>query len=177
MSFTVINRLVVLAAFASAVVGAGPSVATTTETEATPVALLYKDFAWQAFASQADLFGEDIAHQSKGVLEKYFAPELAALLVQDAVCQARSGGICNLDFDLLFNSQDPNVSDLDIATHAPGKVSVEFKNPVNQKKSVIEFVVAKVGGRWRIADALYRQREEPSLRKTLLRKVPATHRE
>jgi hypothetical protein len=172
MSSTVVNRLVVIASFAMALGWTSTAVAGKAETEAAVVARLYKDFAWQAIASQPDLFGEDLAHQSKATLEKYFAPALAELLVQDAVCQARSQGICNLDFELLFDSQDPRVTDLDVETLAPGKVSVVFKDPINEEKTKIEFNLAQVAGKWKIADIIYRKNGEPSLKKVLSRRTP-----
>src|SRR6059058_1438162 len=61
----------------------GTALAARADNEAAVVAKLYKDFAWQAVASQADLFGDDLAHQGKAALEKYFAPALADLLVKD----------------------------------------------------------------------------------------------
>lgn len=172
MSSTAVSRVVAVASLALTIVGASTVWAAKPMTEAAPVALLYKDFAWQAFSGQSELFGEDISHQSKAVLAKYFSLELAELLFREAACQARSGGICNLDFDLLFDSQDPRITDLDVEAKAPGKVTVEFKDPVNEEKTQIEFAVARVAGKWKITDIFYRMKAEPSLKKILLRKTP-----
>ncbi|WP_198117628.1 DUF3828 domain-containing protein [Massilia rhizosphaerae] len=167
-----VKRLALTAAAALAIGWTGPALATKADSEAVVVAKLYKDFAWQAVASQADLFGDDLSHQGKATLEKYFAPALADLLVKDAACQTRYQGICNLDFDLLFDSQDPRVTDLDVTTTSPGVVSVVYTDPVDAKKTQIDFEVARVGGLWKITDVIYRRTDKVSLKQVLSRKVP-----
>jgi hypothetical protein len=149
-----------------------PTLAAGADNEAAVVAKLYKDYAWQAVASQRDLFGEDLAHQSKAVLETYFAPALAGLLVKDGACQMREQGICNLDFDPLFDSQDPRVTDLEVARASPGTVSVVYKDPVDGKTTRIDFEVARVAGKWKITDVVYRRPEKTSLKQVLSRKIP-----
>jgi hypothetical protein len=172
MSSIAVKRLTLMASVALSIGVSGSALATKADNEATVVAKLYKDFAWQAVASQADLFGDDLAHQGKATLEKYFAPALADLLVKDAACQARYQGICNLDFDLLFDSQDPRVTDLDVTRMSPGRVSVVYKDPVDESKTQIDFVVARVGGIWKITDVVYRRPDKVSLRQVLSRKIP-----
>ncbi len=90
------------------------AVAAKADPETAVVAKLYEDFAWQAMTGQPDLFGQDVSHLNRRALEQYFAPALADLLLQNAACEVKYQGICNLDFDLLFASQDPLVSDLEI---------------------------------------------------------------
>lgn len=150
----------------------GAALAAKANNEAVVVAKLYKDFAWQAVASQTDLFGEDLSHQGKATFEKYFAPALADLLTRDAACQVKSKGICNLDFDLLFDSQDPRVTDLDVTSTSPGRVSVVYKDPVDDKTTRIDFDVARVGGAWKITDVVYRRPDKVSLKQLLSRQVP-----
>jgi hypothetical protein len=172
MSSIAIKRLGLIASAALSIGWGGTALAAKADSEAAVVAKLYKDFAWQAVASQADLFGDDLSHQGKATLEKYFAPVLAELLVKDAMCQTRYQGICNLDFDLLFDSQDPRVTDLDVKTTAPGRVAVVYKDPVDEKKTQIDFEVARVGGIWKITDVVYRRPDKVSLKQVLSRKIP-----
>ena len=172
MSSTAAKRFVLIVSAALAIGWAGTALAAKADNEAAVVAKLYKDFAWQAVASQADLFGEDLSHQNKATLEKYFAPALARLLVKDAACQTRSQGICNLDFDLLFDSQDPRVTDLDVKTTAPGRVAVTYKDPVDDKTTRIDFEVTRVGGIWKITDIVYRSSDNVSLKQVLSQKIP-----
>jgi hypothetical protein len=171
MSSIAAKRLCLIVSAALAIGSSDAVLAAKEDNEAAVVASLYKDFAWQAIASQ-QLFGEDVSHQSKSTLQKYFAPSLADLLVKDAACQTKSQGICNLDFDLLFDSQDPRVTDLDVSTTAPGKVSVVYKDPVDDKTTRIDFDVARVAGLWKITDVVYNRPERVSLKRVLSRKVP-----
>lgn len=167
-----VNRIMMMASLALVLGSTGAAVAAKPESEASVVAGLYKDFAWQAIASQGELFGRTLAHQPRTTLERYFSPTLAALLVRDAACQLRSQGICHLDADLLFDSQDPRVIDLDVRTVAPGRVSVAFKDPVTNQQKRIAFHLSQVGGKWKIADIRYGNEGQPSLLKVLSRKDP-----
>jgi hypothetical protein len=172
MSSIAVKRLALMASVALSIGWCGTALAAKADNEAAVVAKLYKDFAWQAVASQADLFGDDLSHQGKATLEKYFSPALADLLVKDAACQTRSQGICNLDFDLLFNSQDPRVTDLNVTAASPGRVSVVYKDPVDEKKTQIDFEVTRVGGAWKITDVIYKRPDKVSLKQVLSRKIP-----
>jgi hypothetical protein len=172
MSSIAAKRLGLIVPAALAIGWSATVLAAKVDNEAVVVAKLYKDFAWQAVASQGDLFGDDLSHQSKSTLEKYFAPALANLLVKDAACQKRFQDICNLDFDLLFDSQDPRVTDLDVSTTSPGKVSVVYKDPVDGKATRIDFDVARVAGIWKITDVVYHRPEQVSLKRVLSAKLP-----
>jgi hypothetical protein len=172
MSSIAAKRLGLIVSAALALGWSGTVLAAKMDNEAVVVAKLYKDFAWQAVASQEDLFGDDLSHQNKSTLEKYFAPALADLLVKDAACRKRLQDICNLDFDLLFDSQDPRVTDLDVSTTSPGKVSVVYKDPVDGKATRIDFDVARVAGSWKITDIVYRRPEKVSLKRVLSVKLP-----
>jgi len=171
MSCTAVKRVLIVASCSIAFGWTSLVIGASIESEASAVARLYKDFAWQAMASQAELFGEDVTHQSKANLGKYFTPALADLLARDAACQIASGGICNLEVDLLFDSQDPRVTDLEITRTAPGKVTVSFKDPVADRTTRIDFLVVRTAGRWRIADMVYHDPGELSLKQLLSRKL------
>jgi hypothetical protein len=172
MSCTALKRLCMIASAAMTIGWAGITHAVEPETESFVVARLYGDFAWQAIADQPNLMGPDLAHQGKVTLGKYFAPALLGLLIKDAACQVRYLGICNLDFDLLFDSQDPRATDLHVMRVSPGKVRVVFKDPVDGRKTRIDFDIVKVAGVWKIADIIYSRPEKVSLKEILSRKVP-----
>lgn len=172
MSSIAVKPLGLIATAALTIGWNGQVFAAKVRNESTVVARLYKDFAWQAVASQPDLFGEDLSHQSKSTLEKYFAPALADLLIKDAACQMKSQGICNLDFDLLFDSQDPRVTDLEVSMTSPGKVSVVYRDPVDGTATRIDFDVARVAGTWKIMDVVYHRPGQVSLKQVLSRKLP-----
>lgn len=166
------NRFILIALTAFTFGWARTAVAAKADTEAGVVARLYKDFAWQAIGGQPELFGDHIGHQSRSTLEKYFTPALADLLVKDVACQVKWQGICNLDVDLLFDSQDPRVTDLEVAKVAPGRVAVVFKDPTSDEATKIEFQVAQVAGKWKIADIVYSRDGGWSLKKLLSKKIP-----
>lgn len=167
-----INRFLIIVSVALCLCCESTAHAAANESEAKVVANLYKDYAWQAIAGQSDLFGGGLGGQSKASLEKYFASDLAKLLAEDSACQVRTREICNLDFDLLFDSQDPRVTDLEVEKSAPGKVRVQFKDPVTDETTRIEFKLAMVSGKWRITDIIYRKKDEPSLKSILSQKAP-----
>lgn len=167
-----LNRFVVISGLALATCMPGAVLGAQADAGAAVVAQLYKDYAWEAIVSVHASFGEGLAHQSRAVLEKYFDPTLAALLVGDSECQRRVQGICNLDFDLLFASQDPRVADLDVVPLAPGRVAVAFADPVSQNKTRLEFRLVMVGAKWKVADIIYPNGTESSLKKILMKKMP-----
>lgn len=150
-----VKRIAMMASLALALGTAGAAAAAKPESEAAVVARLYKDFAWQAIAGQRHLFGKDVTEQPKATLERYFSPTLAALLVQDAACRVKSQEMCNLGFDILFASQDPSVTDLEVKKLASGKVSVTYNYSSSNEQTKIAFHLSQVAGKWRIADINY----------------------
>nr|WP_314543255.1 hypothetical protein [uncultured Massilia sp.] len=171
MSSIAVKRFVILMAIACACGYAPAASATEARGEAAVVARLYKDFGWQAFAAQQELFGEDISHQGRAVLDRYFTPALADLLMKDAACQIKYQGICKLEADILFDSQDPRLTDLDVQTVGTGKVSVTFSDPVTGERKQIDFDVTRVAGTWKIADIIYPGHGKLSLKTLLSTKV------
>jgi hypothetical protein len=172
MLSTVASRLALIAALASPFCSPNLSYAAQSESEAKVVAKLYQDYAWQAIATQSRLFGEGVAGAGRTRLERYFAPKLTQLLIADWACQEATHEMCNLDFDILFDSQDPRVADLDVALLAPGRVQVQFNDPVTDKKTLIEFKLAMVERRWRIDDIVYQKHPQQSLKTVLSRQLP-----
>jgi hypothetical protein len=171
MLFSAAKGLIVIATSSLLICWSESASAAQATPEAKVVATLYRNYAWQAMASQWDLFGPGLADENRTKLETYFTPELAKLLAEDLACKIREQGICNLDFDLLFDSQDPRVWDLNVETTQPGKVRVEFTDPVSDKKNRIDFRLAKVSGDWRIADIFYSQHAQQSLKAILSQHV------
>lgn len=80
-------------------------------------------------------------------------------------------GIRNLDVALLFHSQDPRVTDLDIQPRSTDQVEVAFKDPVRGERTKIAFRLARVDGKWGGADILYGQ-QGTSLKNVLSRRMP-----
>lgn len=171
---TVPRRIVIIASITLPLLYPGTGSASTPTSQAGVVAKLYRAYAWQAIATQPDLLGEGLAGESRTRLERYFTPELAQLLVKDSACQRKRREICNLDFDPLFNTQDPRVTDLTVETTGPSTVRTQFIDPVTNEKTRITFRLTMVKRQWRIADVIYLGDPQVSL-KTVLSRPLANH--
>ena len=67
----------------------------------------------------------------KQTLSKYFDKELTALFIKDAECGKREQGVCNLDFDPVYDAQDfEKTTNLQIAAVVgqPDLFNVTFTN-------------------------------------------------
>lgn len=157
------NRLLASLAIALAFNTVGPVAQARQAPQPSPRSLvvnLYRDFAWvPLFATDPTLKGpqwEGVSQQSESVLRGYFAPDLARLLVADRQCAARSQGVCNLDFDPIFNAQDSSgASDLAVSPGAPGQVIVSIRYPSDPKPMKLIFAMRQTPSGWRIADIRY----------------------
>jgi hypothetical protein len=135
------------------------------------VVKLYKDFAWEALGSSGATFGPPLAEQPRAVLDKYFDGTLTSLLIDDAACETRSQGEeCNLDFNLMFASQDPSVSDLEIKALGAGHVAVSFKYPGNGETIRLEYITVETRSGSRIKDIIYHGQPDRSLVRILSHK-------
>jgi hypothetical protein len=103
------------------------------------------------------------------VLSKYFDNELTALFLKDAECQKREQGVCNLDFDPIYDAQDfEKTTNLQIAAvkGQPDLFKVTFTN-LGTRTLVHKLTNTPSG--WRISDIKYS--EGPSLKETLSHEV------
>jgi len=136
------------------------------DSSATPgielVAKLYRQFAWEALMNDPGK-AVDFLDQPKAVLESYFEPKLAALILADRACAAATKEICKLDFAPLWASQDPSATDLRVvAGSRPESVRVEFRHPGDDQQTVLIFELSPSSAGLRIKDIQYE--EIPSLR-------------
>ena len=172
MLSTVFNRVLGAISLAFVLVtqtGAAPHVP---DEKIAIVGSLYKTFAWQILSSSDDVFGKPLVQQEDPVLRRYFDQELTSLLIKDRHCAAKAGGICNLDFDPIFASQDPAAVDLSIRSMSNDIVAVEFTYPANGEKVKLEYRLTKNQGAWRIGDIRYPGMSDASLKQLLARKLP-----
>jgi hypothetical protein len=106
------------------------------------------------------LYAPYIADQlGKGALDlikPHAAPELRRLIAREEACMRKSQGICNIDADVLTESQDPQVKSIQIAvrdaTDAAMTVRVTFRHAGAAKATVIDIPFVRTGERWLIAD-------------------------
>ena len=106
----------------------------------------------------------------KRTLSKYFDKELTALFIKDAECATREQGVCNLDFDPIYDAQDfdKETTNLQVAATAgqPDSFDVTFTN-LGTRTLVYKLTNTPDG--WRISDIKYP--EGPSLKEILSRKM------
>lgn len=106
---------------------------------------------------------------NKQTLSKYFDKELTALFIKDDECKKREQGICNLDFDPIYDAQDfEKTTNLQIAAVAgqPDLFNVTFTN-LGTRTLVYKLTNTPSG--WRISDIKYS--DGPSLKEILSRKI------
>lgn len=162
---TISARLLLATALIAGSAGAAPP-----QEIRAPVIALYKMFAWEALSS-GETFGGGVTGQSAAQLAEFFDPSLTGLLIQDRACQKKRREICKLDFDILFDAQDPRVTDLTIVAVKNGEVAVTFKDPVTDISTHIRYVVRRGSRGWRITDVVYEGKKRVSLRAMLAHPV------
>ena len=120
------------------------------------VAWLYHDFAWEVVISKSPLDAGRFYGQPKDVLERYLSKELATLILNDQKCTQHYGEPCNVNFLMLWNSQDPTATDLRISkADADNIVRVQYEYPHNGEIVKIDFKVEKFEHGLRITDIIY----------------------
>jgi len=113
----------------------------------------------QPWTDQPDWF------DNKQTLSKYFDKELTDLFLKDAECAKREQGVCNLDFDPIYDAQDfEKTTNLQIAAveGQPDLFKVTFTN-LGTRTLVYKLTDTPSG--WRISDIKYP--EGPSLKELL----------
>lgn len=111
-----------------------------------------------------DWFGD------KQTLSKYFNNELTALFIKDDECAKREEGVCNLDFDPIYDAQDfdKETTNLHVAAVAdqPDAFNVTFTN-LGTRTLLYRLTNTPAG--WRISDIKYP--EGASLKEILSREI------
>ena len=116
------------------------------------------------WGKQVDWFGD------KRTLSKYFDKELTGLFIKDDECQKREHGICNLDFDPIYDAQDFDEKTINFQIAAvvgqPDVFNVTFTN-LGTRTLVYRLTNTPSG--WRISDIKYP--EGPSLKEILFNEI------
>ena len=121
------------------------------------VVWLYHDFAWEAVMSTRPSNSSQLYGQPREILEGYLSAELTTLILNDQKCVEDSGEPCNIDFGILWDSQDPIAYDLKISgadTNNTIRVQYTYINGENIK---IDFRVEEFEHGWRITDIIYKK--------------------
>lgn len=117
---------------------------------------VYKRYSWVSVFS-AEKQGDNSLPLKQEAFEKlveFFSHDLAAALRVDAECSKKTGDICALDFDILFDSQDPGATDLVVAQVQKERVQVCF-NDQAKRWTCVSYVGVVESGLPRIHDIIY----------------------
>jgi Protein of unknown function (DUF3828) len=111
-------------------------------------------FLEKIYAAYKGKRSKGIRLDSDAMLQRYFEPTLATLMIKNRKDAARRGDVPDLDGDPFINGQDWEIGPVDIAVRdiAPDKASatVRFRNLEVETTVVYDLVRLKQG--WRIAD-------------------------
>jgi len=126
---------------------------------------LYKEYAWEAVIDEPVDSDAGLLEQPVDILNRYFDPHMVSLILRDRVCEEKNG-ICRLDYDPIWDSQDPSgAMEMKIQPMADSsKVSVDFIYAGHTTRMHIVYVLSRTRDGWRISDI---QGTTPSLRKLL----------
>ncbi|WP_210283284.1 hypothetical protein [Massilia sp. Dwa41.01b] len=99
---------------------------------------------------------EPVQKASVAILEKYFRPDLARALVRDRQCAEASKEVCRIDFDVLYDSQDPDYkAPLSIRrTSSSRRVQMCLESTAPERRC-ISYLGYSSAGRVRVADIIY----------------------
>jgi hypothetical protein len=107
-----------------------------------------------------DWFGD------KQTLSKYFDKELTALFLKDDECAKREQGVCNLDFDPIYDAQDFEKETTNLRIAAVVAQADLFKVTfTNIGTRTLVYRLTNTPSGWRISDIKYP--EGPSLKEIL----------
>src|SRR5262249_1742437 len=117
---------------------------------------LYKRYAWVAmFSTTPPPNAVPLALANRTELQATFMPDLAKAIWDDAQCAKKRGEICTLDFDILFDSQDPSASELTVQGDAQGSEALACFKVTGGMSKCLTFVGADIHGAARVADIVY----------------------
>jgi len=133
------------------------------------IARMYEEYSWETKDSgspgKKPLFSAPAA-----VLQRFFDAPLTKAILADRACEARVQGECNLDFDPMWNSQDPGgVTVQVVPTGDSMVVQARLHYPYDNETRVVTYRMRNTPAGLRIAD-MSAQRW-PSLLKLLQRPV------
>jgi hypothetical protein len=131
---------------------------------------LYKTYAWEIQDSTTNA-GTPLFAASPTAMRAFLDSGLVAAVMADRACQKRLDGICNLDFDPIWASQDPVGATFTIlSTPDPAVVRVELRYPSEPQPIVITYRLRLTRAGWRITDV--GTKDWRSLKKQLLSPAP-----
>lgn len=87
--------------------------------------------------------GKKVVESSdKKIISKFFSSDLTNMLLSDYRCREKTGGVCNIDFNILSNSQD-DLGGFKILQATNNVVTVKFDTPMHGE--FIDFYIENKG--------------------------------
>jgi hypothetical protein len=113
-----------------------------------------KAFVEAIYAAYQGKEGNGIALDKDATVRRYFAPDLAQLMINDSRQAARRGEVGALDGDPFVDAQDWEIGGVDVAVKEvaadKARATVMFENRERPSTVVLDLVKLKPG--WRISD-------------------------
>ncbi|TWB75596.1 uncharacterized protein DUF3828 [Nitrospirillum amazonense] len=97
---------------------------------------------------------KDTTIDSVAQVRRHATPALARLLDADRACEKRTQGICALDFDIIIDGQDWDLSGFGLQAEASGDTATVTARFNNFGPRVLAYHFARTGGRWLIDDVV-----------------------
>jgi hypothetical protein len=120
------------------------------------VTRLYQQYSWEADPKFIDTDSTPLLDQPESELARYFDSELVSLLIADRECTRRSREVCRLDWDPIWDSQDPGAKHLTIRSLHTNAVLVRFRHPFTGEERRLEYHLTRTRAGWRISDIRYK---------------------
>ena len=116
------------------------------------IAHMYEEYSWETKDSgspgKKPLFSAPAAE-----LQRFFDARLTKAILADRACEARVQGECNLDFDPMWNSQDPGgVTVQVVSTRDSMVVQARLHYPYDKETRVVTYRMRNTPAGLRIAD-------------------------
>ncbi|TWB21525.1 uncharacterized protein DUF3828 [Nitrospirillum bahiense] len=97
---------------------------------------------------------KDTTIDSVAQVRRHATPALARLLDADRACEKRTQGICALDFDIIIDGQDWDLSGFGLQAEASGDTATVTARFSNFGPRVLAYHFMRTGGRWLIDDVV-----------------------
>ncbi|TWB46873.1 hypothetical protein FBZ92_14218 [Nitrospirillum viridazoti] len=138
-----------LAALPPAARAAGAEPAQSTPQAIVPQAIveaLYRPYLADPHAEK------DTNIDSVAQVRRHATPALTRLLDADRACEKRTQGICALDFDIIIDGQDWDLSGFGLQAETSGDTATVTARFSNLGPRVLAYHFVRTGGRWLIDD-------------------------
>ena len=118
---------------------------------------IYKQYSWENvfFDPEHSTLLVSLHMSSLTNLRSIFVEDLALAIRKDYECAKAEKGVCRIESELLFDSQDPDAHDLFVRKVGSDAVQVCFKEQEKKERCFKILGVKNQAGAWLIYDIIY----------------------